>query len=532
MRTRTTKKPRKKTMAIRTELRSGTALFALLLCVTAVGCGREGEAETEAAAGSWSVTAWGNRYEVFPDAEPLIAGETATAHTHVTRLSDFSPLTEGAVEIVLSGEGGSHVFRAEQPVRPGIYQVEIKPPSQGEYDLMFRIHSEGKAEEIRGGRVRVGTAATPGSVVRAPAPRGPLESGAPVAFLKEQQWQSEFATDWVRSGKVSQSASGLATVRAPAGGDAAITAPVDGLLQPAGGTWPFPGMKVGRGSALFQLTPGVSADVSLPSMQSSVSELDAELSAARARLSRLEELFALEAVSRRELDEARTRVQTLESRARAARQDLSAARASRTGATGGGVAIRSPFAGQIASISATPGTTVSAGTELARLVSMDALWLEIALPPSGARAVVAGIEGVVLIDRERPPTRITEGVRLISVAPEISPETGTVSVLLAIPPDPSLPLGSTFEAHVLTGLKTSGIAIPSTSVVDDGGVPVVYLQLAGESFVRQQITVLSQEGDRMLVEGLVAGQRLVTRGGDAIRRASLMSSGDAQGHVH
>jgi membrane fusion protein, heavy metal efflux system len=531
MRTRTTLR-RRQTMATRIELRSCAALFALLLSITGVGCGGASEAETEAAETNWSVTAWGNRYEVFPEAEPLVAGETAIAHTHVTRLSDFAPLSEGAVEIVLSGAAGSHVFRAEQPVRPGIYQVEIKPPSQGEYDLTFRIHAEGEAEEIRGGRVRVGTAEAPGSVVRAPAPRGAVGGGAPVSFLKEQQWQSQFATDWVRSGEVSQSVSGLATVRAPAGGDAAITAPVDGVLQPAGGTWPFPGMTVGRGSALFQLAPTVSADVSLPSLQSSVSELDTALGAARARLARLEELFALDAVSRREIDEARTRVQTLESRARAARQDLSAARASRTGGTGGGVAIRAPFAGQIASISATPGTTIAAGTELARLVRMDALWLEIALPPTGARSAAAGIEGVVLSDRERPPTRISEGVRLISVAPEISPDTGTVNVLLAIPPDPSIPLGSTFEAHVLTGLKTSGIAIPSTAVVDDGGVAVVYLQLAGESFVRQQITVLSQEGDRMLVEGLVAGQRLVTRGGDAIRRASLMSSGAAQGHVH
>ena len=519
-------------MVTHTDPKIDAALFALLLCFTTLGCGRAEETAGEVAASNWSVTAWGNRYEVFPEVEPLIEGETVTAHTHVTKLVDFAPLTEGTVEIVLSGTAGSHVFRAEQPARPGIYQVQIKPPARGEYDLAFRITADGGAEEIRGGRVRVGTAAAPGSVVRAPAPRGATGGGDPIPFLKEQQWQSGFGTDWVRSGMVSQSAAGLATVRAPAGGDAVITAPVDGVLQAAGGRWPFPGMAVGRGSALFQITPTVAADVSLPSLQSSASELDAELAAARARLSRLEELYALEAVSRREIDEARTRVQTLESRARAARQDLSAARASRSGSAGGGVAIRAPFAGQIARINATPGATIAAGTELARLVSTDALWLEIALPPSGARSVAAGIEGVVLSDRERPPTRITQGVRLISVAPEISPDTGTVSVLLEIPPDPSLPLGSTFEAHVLTGLKTSGIAIPTTAVVDDGGISIVYLQLAGESFVRQQITVLSREGDRILVEGLVAGQRLVTRGGDVIRRASLMSSGAAQGHVH
>jgi hypothetical protein len=61
---------------------------------------------------------------------------------------------------------------------------------------------------------------------------------------------------------------------------------------------------------------------------------------------------------------------------------------------------------------------------------------------------------------------------------------------------------------------------------------VVYLQLSGERFVRQEVEVVARQGAVALVEGLVAGQRLVTRGGDAIRRAALMSSGEAHGHMH
>jgi hypothetical protein len=63
-------------------------------------------------------------------------------------------------------------------------------------------------------------------------------------------------------------------------------------------------------------------------------------------------------------------------------------------------------------------------------------------------------------------------------------------------------------------------------------VAVVYLQLSGESFVRQEVRVLERQGDRILVDGLVPGQRLVTRGGDAIRRETLVSSGAGHGHIH
>ncbi|HVR44383.1 MAG TPA: efflux RND transporter periplasmic adaptor subunit [Thermoanaerobaculia bacterium] len=518
-------------MVIRTENEPRAfPLLALVFLILAGCAGDEGSAE--ASGESWSVTAWGTLFEVFPEVDPLVAGKTAVAHTHVTRLADFSPLVDGEVDIVFSDASGEEVFGATEPVRPGIYQIEIDPRSAGQYDLAFRIRTPSGTEEIRGGRVRVGTASDPGGVVRAPAPRGAAGGSAPVDFLKEQQWRSAFGIDWVRRGVLSQSTSGLATVRPPAGGETAITAPVDGVVHPAGSTWPYPGVSVARGASLFRLVPRVASGESLAALQAAVSELETDLATARTRLSRLEELFALQAVSRRELDDARARVQTLEARYRAARGDLAAAQSSRGGGAAGALAIRAPFAGEVARVTATPGTTVAAGDELARLVRTDALWLEIALPPSGARDLAAGVRGVALVDRERPPIRITDGLRLVSIAPEVARESGTVTVLVEIPPDAGLPLGSTLEAHVLTAVERPGVVIPSTAVVDDGGVPVVYLQLAGESFVRQEITVLSRQGELMLVDHLVPGQRLVTRGGDAIRRASLMSSGAAEGHVH
>jgi membrane fusion protein, heavy metal efflux system len=517
-----------------TDPRPALAVLLLLSLLIAGGC-RQSQDETAAhEEASWSVTAWGTRFEVFPEVGALVAGQTAVAHTHVTRLEDFSPLAEGEVDIVLIGPSGEQVFGATEPVRPGIYSIELTPPAVGEFDLAFRIRTATGNEEIRGGRVRVGDAANPGGVVRAPAPRGATGGATPIDFLKEQQWRSDFGTDWVRSGHLALSAAGLARVRPPAGGETAITAPVDGVLHPPGsGSWPYPGYAITRGQAIFNLVPSVSPDLSLPSLEATVSGLETELAAARARLGRLEELYALNAVSQREVEEARARLQTLEGQRSAARQDLASARSSRGGSAAGGLAIRAPFAGQIARVEGSPGTRVSAGTELARLVRTDALWLEIALSPSAARGIPeGGIEGVVLVDRERAPVRITDGIRVVSVAPEISPRTNTVTVLIEMPPVPGLALGSSVEAHILTSQEREGIVVPATAVIDDGGVPVVYLQLAGESFVRQEISLLERQGDLVLVDHLIPGQRLVTRGGDAIRRESLMSRGEVQGHVH
>ncbi|MCP3956958.1 MAG: efflux RND transporter periplasmic adaptor subunit [bacterium] len=512
-------------------------LLALALAVCLAGCGSPTAEAPPAAAESWSVTAWGTHYEVFPEVELLAAGETATAHTHVTRLGDFAPLTEGEVSIVLSGPAGEQVFTADSPVRPGIFAVQIEPEpgSAGEFDVSFRIRGPEGSEQIRGGKVRVGTTQQAGVIVVAPAPRGATDAGEPVAFLKEEQWRSDFATAWVRPGRLTSSVSGLARVRPPAGGEASVTAPVDGVLQKAPGrSWPFVGLRIDRGNSLFQVIPRVAADRSLASLQADLATLAAELETARGRRARLEELLALDAVSRRDVDEAGVRVETLEARHTAAAADLEAARSSRgRGTAGGGLDLRAPFTGEVARVDTSPGATVAAGDPLARLVRTDVVWLEIALDPAAARRIAeGGVRGVVLTEPEHGSVRIEDGLRLVSVAPELSPETGTVTVLLEAPPAAGLVLGTTLDAQVLSTGEREGIVIPSSALVDDGGVPVVYLQLSGESFVRQEVRVLERQGNRLLVDRLAPGQRLVSRGGEAIRRSSLMATGDTHGHMH
>ncbi len=512
----------------------------LAAAIAWAGCTSPSAEAPPATAESWAVTSWGTHFEVFPEIEPLVAGEPAMAHTHVTQLDGFTPLTDGEVEIVLSGPSGEQVFSADQPLRPGIFAIEVKPRevdpgAPGDFELSFRIRGPEGSEELRGGKVHVGTAQQPGGLKVAPAPRGATDAGEPLPFLKEEQWRSDFATTWVRSGQLSRSVSGLARVRPPAGGEAAVTSPVDGVLRPTPGrTWPFVGLTVDRGHSLFQVVPHVAVDRSLATLEGELRALAAELETARGRHSRLRELLALGATSQREVEEARVRVETLDARHSAAASDLADARSSRRGGVAGaGLNLRSPFAGEVARISISPGVTVTAGDPLARVVRTDAVWFEISLSSAAARQIAEeGVRGVVLSDPEHGSVRIEEGLRLVSVAPEMTPETGTVTVLLEAPPTTGLVLGMVLEARVLSNKQRQGLVIPASAVVDDGGVSVVYLQLSGESFIRQQVEVLERQGDRLLVDRLIPGQRLVSRGGDAIRRSSLMASGQAHGHVH
>lgn len=467
----------------------------------------------------WAVTAWGDRYEIFAEADPLVVGGVSKSHTHVTVLAGFAPLRVGVVSAILRSSGSTpSVFTQKQPVRDGIFSIEIRPERAGEFDLTFRVESEAGVEEIPSGRVTVGAADSPGGLVASPPSPGADStaaadrSDAAISFLKEQQWRIPFATTWAKPGVVHASVRGPARVRPAAGGEAVLTAPLDGVVVPS------PALHVGRvvkaGASVVQLTPRANAGRSF-------AEIDSELRLAKARLERLEELVKVDAVSEAELERAHALAGTLSA-------ELDA-----VGGRGKPVDVRAPLSGRIAEVLVEPGQAVDAGASLARVVKDRPIWVDVALRPDDAASLSTAAGLVVQARAGEPPVSLAANeARLVSRAPEVSPETGALHVIFEIRKETLLELGTSVEAEVLLPGARNGIVIPSSAIVDDAGVPVVYVQMEGESFARVEVRVEARQGDGVLVDGVRRGERVVTVGGAAIRRATQLSSGPVEGHVH
>lgn len=491
-----------------------------------LACGK-GAPPVNAPGDPWSVTVWGEHYEIFAEVEASAAVQDPPWVVHVTVLDGFAPLAEGEVEVRFRSASGTTAGGIGHLQRPGVFRLSFPLPPAREGELEFAVRGFLGPEVVSAGAVRL-----------APHPDGPDDQNhdqrGEITFFKEQQWRTPFATARAAVGLLPRAVRGPALVGAAAGNEVELTSPVDGVVTAR--RWPFVGQQIHRGEALLAVTPRVAPERSLAELEAAVVELEGQHATASSRLRRLEALREVEAVSAREVEEARQTEGGLAARLAAARRDLAAAAAVRRGAAAEEpLPLTAPFPGRVAAVYARPGQVVAAGAALLRLVRPDPLWVTVALPVSEAARLGAGLEGLTLqLAASAPPLVFSrEQVRLLSRAPAVDPQTGSLDVIVEIRDGAAeLPLAARGTAELVQAEWDEGVVLPLSALVDDGGEPVVYVQHAGERFERRPVRSLRRLGERVLLEGVRPGERVVTRGGPSLRRAALLAAGAEHGHVH
>jgi multidrug efflux pump subunit AcrA (membrane-fusion protein) len=400
------------------------------------------------------VTAWSEHYELFAATEPLVAGQEARSDVHLTWLQEFSAVSEGSVTGILQGEDG----REESFLAP-------KQLRTGIFRLTFKPSREGTYDLVFRVRAKGRTEDIPSGRVR-------VGTGASPGGLVEP----------------------------PPGtpdGEAAAGEPIGFSKEqqwrtPFGTAWAANG-RLGKSlRAPARVVPAAGGEVIL------TSPVDGVVTASRwphagLTVGKGSPLFTL--IPRGAVD-----------------RSLSVPESSH---------MRAPIAGRIMEITVRPGQLVKAGAPLGRIVSTSPVWLELALRPEQAGAFSEAPTGLHLRRGagEEPLPIPGEDVRLVSRSPKADPGTGTVAVILEVRRSVDLlRIGSHVNAEVSLPGEKAGIVIPATALVDDGGAEVVYVQLGGESFERREVAIEARQGPLVLVRGIAPGERIVTRGGSAIRR--------------
>jgi RND family efflux transporter MFP subunit len=365
----------------------------------------------------------------------------------------------------------------------------------------------------------------------------PDESEPPgrITFLKEQQWKTDFATVAVAERDLQDGVRASAEIRPVPGREARLAAPASGrvaLATPA----PLLGMQVTKNQLLATLSPRVGGLGDRATMGADVAAAQAELDAARSALARVERLVAEQAAPAKSVEEARTRVQVAEAHAKGTQGRLAQFEA---GASGGGgervFQVRAPIDGTLVSVDASSGESVEEGQSLFRVVDLIKVWLvasvfEPDLPRvEGAHAAWFRIEGY-----PQPFVVDDKSGRLVTIGRVIDPRTRTTPVIFEVDNAAGhLRIGNFAKAVIATGEARRALAIPESALVDDAGRPIAFVMIEGESFERRPVRLgIRSNGWIEVLDGLAAGEHVVTKGAYEIKLQSSAGSVPAHGHVH
>jgi cobalt-zinc-cadmium efflux system membrane fusion protein len=506
--------------------------ICLLVACAGVACGRGVEPEAELP--TLDVTRWTDKTELFMEYPPLVAGRTALFAVHLTRMSDFSAMTEGRPKIEFTPEAGGKpvVLQGNEPARPGVFRAEGAAPPAGRYQWALVVDAPGLSDRHELGAVTVfpdQAAAVAGVEQHAE------EDPTAITYLKESQWTNGFATAPVQEAEMRRALRVPAVIEPLTGGEAIVAAPADGRFM--SGSLPNVGQRVKAGQEIGRLQPRSGEDgADRATLAAAVSEAQLAAEAARAELTRSERLLAERAIPGRRVEEAQRAVKVAEARLTAAQARLTQRdEALRTGggaAGGNSFALRAPITGVVAEVFAALGATYDEGAPLFRIVRTDHVELQAHVPAADAPLSEAVDEIAVEIPG-RPDPLVVESDHMHH-AGIIDPKTRALPVQFDVDNRAGhLLIGQTLTAILYTGRRERMTTVPKEAVLMEAGRPYVFVQTGGERFARRYIEVITRDGNLIGVRsGVKPGERIVTRGAYDVQLASAASGLPAEGHVH
>jgi len=493
------------------------------------------------------MTVWENGYEAFVEYEVPVANVPVRLITHISTTETGRPRSRGPVTFVLSGPSGEDTRHIEAgPARDGIYLPSLTFPASGEWSLVVEVPGTPATAKIHLGDIEV--YASEHEALRSPAP---VEVGG-VSFLKEQQWKLSMRTASGSRMSMVERRQYPGRVHAQRGHRVSVASPFAGrLVVPPEVAVVDIGAKVTEGDLLAFVEPSLPSSEYL-ALEIKLAEAEAEalraaqaLELARSTFSRDQGLQSANAKSKREVERARyeleaasaayTAAVAVKTRYEKVRSLVRSFRTRRDPRSGdfGPLELRAPTSGTIVKVEGSPGERVTPDMELFVILDSSVVVVEASVPEYEAAHI--GTTPTAYLEFKEVDERSSRlALTLSHVGLEVDPRTHTVPFRYrAENSDGRLRVRMEVEVHLQTGKASEALAIPESSLVDEDGRYVVFVQLAGETFEKREVKLgVRDRGFVEILDGIVAGERVVTTDPWAIRLASLSTVIPAHGHEH
>jgi membrane fusion protein, heavy metal efflux system len=288
------------------------------------------------------------------------------------------------------------------------------------------------------------------------------------------------------------------------------------------------GATVKRGTALATLFSPELAEA-----QTKYLSMRAMLAADHQKLQRTQELVAIGAVSRQELEEITALHASHETEVAAARQRLLLLGLSRTQVEAlthpsqivSDVTVPAPGTGAITSRSVNLGQVVSMGQELFVVTDLSQVWVIGDLYEQDFQAVRVGSEAALTTPAY--PTLTLRG-RVTYIDPRVDPQTRTAKVRVEVPnAEGRLRLGMYVTLAFTTPGEERAVVIPRSAVQTIGARQVVFVPAPDEEgkFLARTVQLGPLRGDRVAIRsGVQPGEAVVSEGSFFLRAEMLRNA--------
>ncbi|WP_430009889.1 efflux RND transporter periplasmic adaptor subunit [Methylophaga lonarensis] len=470
------------------------------------------------------MTRWKDDLELYIKFDTAVAGLSQDWVVYLTQLPGYEPARNISLE--LQFQMGSEVRWRYQMTESGIqgrFIKEIAIPEAGQYDLSVAITTAQDSQTIA-----IGTVDIAGSkpFTHQHSDRNEEE----ILFPKLQQWHMPFATSVAQEDFIAPQLLVSTRVESIPEKYVRLLTPATGLVGiPEGGQWPSVGMEVSVGQPLAQVLP-VSGGEDMGQLQLEIVEANERYRLARSELERVRSLNEQGIVADRRIEQA-------EAEANVARQTLRRLESQRDlwsgspAANNTALVLRAPINGLIVSIESAPGEIAGTGDRLFTILDDSRVRLNAQIFPADLESIDVLTEPL-LRQADGQWVRLepmTSGMLLRT----INANDGSASFLMEVDNSKqNLITGSRLSIAFRTAEAQRHVVVPASALLNDDGVSIVIVQVDGESFQRRIVRPgVRALGQVAILEGLAAGERIVTLGAYTVLLAARETSTDV-GHTH
>lgn len=495
-------------------IRKITALLLLFLFVTGCKDNDGGKAESSEME-SLAYTLYTDKIELFVEFKPLVIGETTKFAAHFTTLGDtFKSLDEGriTVSLIVGGKGIRNTVKSASS--PGIFRLALKPETTGKGKLVFDIQTRYGNDRIEIPNVEV--FANEEVAKKAARPKAP--SGG-ISYLKEQAWKVEFANVPAQRKTFHEIIRTNGQLLSALGDEMVITAKADGIVRFTGNN-ATNGKPVSEGTALFTIS---GSNLAKGNIDSQVRESRMSYLKLKADYERAQELAKDQIISQKEFQTTKLMYEN-------ARNDFNTISKN---FTANGQRIIAPMSGFVKTVTVSDGQFVQAGTPLATVTKNKKLLLQ----ANVSQRYFGKLPTITSANFSIPngstyDTQKLNG-KVVSYGKSASVDSPFLPITFEIDNTQGIVSGSGVEVFLKSTAKPNALIIPMTAIQEEQGVFYVYIQTAGETFDKREVTLGANDGNEVeILSGIKDGERVVTKGGYQIKLSVASGALPAHGHEH